>query len=163
MPSGSVNIYNFRDQEIIIEPSCDTSALSTNDIIATTELVDLQTVSSNKQTRAGRITGIQILDKDDQGQDIEVFFLKDDTSLGTENSGVSISDADAEKIIGSVTVSEWSNGIGWQLGQSFPIEMPFVTGTDNSNQLGVAFVCRGGTPTYTASGLYVRIFAQLQE
>lgn len=155
---GNIFLNNFIDKEVVWEPSCDTSALATGDVIAATEAITLP--ESGNRPINGRITGVTVLDKDDQGQNLDIVILKSNVAVGTENAAVSITDANAENILAIIPVYDWTDMINSQFGQSWPLNVPinlaYTKGNTDNNQFFAALVCRSGTPTYTASGLYIR-------
>ena len=103
----------------------------------------------------GVIQSIVVIDQDDQGQAMDIVISDSTITLGTENSAVSISDADAAKILGivEVTGSDYVDLVNSQLAtiKNIGIEiMPDATGVFLS---GVS----RGTGTYTASGILLRV------
>lgn len=144
--------------------SADTSILADGDIIA-----DLQQIDAffRKTAGSGVIVGIHLIDEDDQKQAMDLVFATASRSLGTENSAPSISDANSRDIIAMGGPGDFAKGLRFaaadyvdlggvsqqtKLGLVVPVKA--VTSTDD---LYVGAICRGGTPTYTSSGLKLRI------
>ena len=103
----------------------------------------------------GVIQSIQIVDQDDQGQAMDIVISDSTITLGTENGAVSISDADAAKILGivEITGSDYVDLVNSQYASIKNIGiviMPDATGVFLS---GVS----RGTPTHTASGIVLRV------
>jgi len=129
--------------------SADTAQMANNDIIADTqELADVM----HQKGGTAILRSVTLLDGDDQGQNIDVVFLKDDKTLGTENSGITASDVNAAYVLGVVAVTDWKDFINGQIATEENIGIVMDAESD-SRSLFVAAVCREGTPTYTASGL----------
>lgn len=100
---------------------------------------------------------IMVVDGDDQNVAFDLIFSNASITLGTINSAVSISDADAAKIIGVVEFATtdavdlinsrlfYRSGIGE------------VMRGNASTSVWISGITRGGTPTYTASGMKMKI------
>ena len=157
-------IANFQSKVIDVDLTLDTSASTAGDVVADFQKMEFNSIASNIISR-GTINNIVVIDKDDQGAEMDVVFSdKPDTTppvLGTEGSAVSISDADAATIIGAINVpsANYIDLINSQVAKpdvSAPI--PFDV---NQSYLYVGVVTRG-TPTYTASGVKLRISVTLE-
>jgi hypothetical protein len=104
-----------------------------------------------------KLSSIVVIDGDDQTVDFDLVFFNADATLGTLNSGVTISDADAEKIIGYVrmTASTDSNDLinSYVYAKSgVGLVMKGVTAS-----VWVGGIIRSGTPDYTASGMKIKL------
>jgi hypothetical protein len=136
--------------------SLDTSAYASGDVLADTqEIADAMFTPGG----TGEIQSINVLDKDDQGVEIDLVFLKTNVALGTENAAPAITDTNAAQILGIVNVpaaSQIDFG-GARLATVKEIDLP-VSAASGSKSIFVAAVTRG-TPTHTAAGivLYVTI------
>lgn len=98
------------------------------------------------------------LDGDDQNVAFDLVFSNADITLGTLNSAVSISDADAAKIIGYVKLAttDANDTINSRLFAKSAIGMVMkASGTTAS--VWISGISRGGTPTYTASGMKIKL------
>lgn len=130
----------------------DTNAYADGDVLAAT-----QEISGAVRVNAGLgiIQSVVILDKDDQGENLDVVFLKTNVSLGSENAAVSISDADADEIQGIVEVSSYVDLVGSQLATETNLGIGVQADT-GATSLFVGLISRG-TGTYTASGITAKI------
>lgn len=102
----------------------------------------------------GVIQSIAVIDKDDQGQALDIVISDSTITLGTENAAVSISDADAAKILGivEVTGSDYVDLVNSQYASIKNIGLVVMPDTTS---LYISAVSRG-TGTYTASGIDLR-------
>jgi hypothetical protein len=135
--------------------SVDTSIYADGDVLADTqELASVFEVAGCVRT----LQSVQVLDEDDQGIALDLVFLDSNQSIGTENGAPNISDANARKIIGRVSIA---TGDFIDLGgarvatKNLVGQMLKAAASDTS--LYVAAITRGGTPTYTASGLKLKL------
>lgn len=134
--------------------SLDTSAYVDGDVLA-----DTQSIAQGFKIQEGRavLQSILVLDEDDQGQPFDLIFLDSNVSLGTENAAVSITDANARKIIGRVQIG---SGDYYDMGGSRIAAVgnigQVLKAAATSRALYVGAVSRG-TGTYTASGIKLKI------
>lgn len=133
--------------------SLDTSAYADGDVLAAT-----QEVASAAATSGGTcvLQGVTVLDKDDQGEEMDVYVLSANVAMGTENAAASITDANAAKIQAIIPVYgvHYFDAGGCQLASLTPGDAGIgaVLSPDTGTSLYVAVVSRG-TGTYTASGV----------
>ncbi len=139
--------------------SCLAGALDQDDVLADTEVISGLFRANDK---GGNLVSMTLLDGDDFGDDLIVYFLSSSASMGTEGAAVDISDANAENILGSVNVAtaDYTDLILSQIATKADINLRLVpaSGTDD---LYVAVV--GGvsnTNTYTAGGIVLRLAIQ---
>lgn len=130
----------------------DTAAHADGDVLAATQEI-AGAVRVNAGT--GIIQSVVILDKDDQGEALDVVLLKTNVALGTENAAVSITDADADEIQGIVEVSSYVDLVGSQLATMTNLGIG-VQADSGATSLFVGLISRG-TGTYTASGITAKI------
>ena len=127
-------------------------ALSDGDV-----MFDTQEIAAAVQLSGGVsiLQSVTVLDKDDQGIAFDLVFLDAATSIGTEDSAVSISDANAEDILGTVSIvgGDYADLIGSQVATKTNIGLELQAAASTS--LYVAGITRG-TPTYTASGVIIK-------
>lgn len=139
--------------------SCDTSIYAANDLIADTQVLSGFFSDVDK---TATITSITIIDEDDQGVALDVHFLQDNVSMGTENAAPSITDANARNSLGFVSfaTTDYKDLGGVRIGcvKNIGLSVKSKIGTGD---LYVAIVNGAGTPTFTASGLKLRIAATL--
>ncbi|MBN8708995.1 MAG: hypothetical protein J0I10_06415 [Verrucomicrobia bacterium] len=155
-------IENFRTVIVDFVPVLDSSVYSAGDVLFDRAQLDVGNYANPGQSAAqkirGRVVSVGVLDKDDQGVAMDLYFLKADVSLGTVNSAPSISDSNAEHIVGFVTATASKDLGGCRFGQA-DCDIRFsVTG----ETLYLAAVTQG-TPTHTATGLKFRIVLELEE
>jgi hypothetical protein len=136
--------------------STDTSAYASGDLIADTQQID---GFFRKTDGTGVINSINIIDEDAQGVALYIIFMSTTTSLGTENSAPNISDANLTagfQGIVSVATTDYVTVSGTKVATIKNIGLPVqaVSGTDD---LYIAVLNGTGTPTFTASGLEMRI------
>jgi len=127
-------------------------ALSDGDV-----MFDTQEIAAAVQLSGGVsiLQSVTVLDKDDQGIAFDLVFLDAATSIGTEDSAVSITDADAEDILGvvSIVAGDYVDFIASQVATKTGIGLELQSSASTS--LYVAGITRG-TPTYTASGVLIK-------
>lgn len=107
---------------------------------------------------ARKLVSIVGVDEDAQGQAFDLVFSNAAITLGTINSAVSISDADARLIIGMVSIvsgdiTSHVNSSRIAKNNINQILQPVYA----SQSLWISAICRGGTPTYTASGIKLKL------
>lgn len=132
----------------------DTNIYADGDVLADTqEIASALRVSDG----LGRLRSLVVIDQDDQGVDMDIYLLDGNVSLGSENSAVSIADADALKILARVAVAAGDyydlGGVRVAVKSGLDAILKAASGT---NKLYVAAVSRG-TGTYTANGVKLRI------
>lgn len=138
------------DTVIDLTASLDTSAYTAADV-----LFDTQSIASVGRVNAGIVVlqSLFVLDEDDQGAAMDIYFLDANTSLGTENSAPSISDANARNILGHVSIASADykdlGGVKVLTKTGIGLVMKLGAGVTTLYVAGVT----GGTPTHTASGL----------
>lgn len=155
-PAGESHIGSVGGNTSLIDVtlSLDTGAYATGDVMADTQVV---TNAMRVNDGTGVLQSIEILDEDDQGLAFDLVFLSANRSIGTENSPVSISDANARDILGgvSVAITDYLDLGGCKIAtlRSVGLAVKAASGTPN---LYVAAVARGA-PTYSASGVKLRL------
>ena len=138
---------------ITVTPTCDASGTNVNDV-----LFDYIEIPNAVSVPGGSaiIQSIQLLDEDDQGGLIDLVFQSDNTALGTIDAAVSITDANARDIQGFVSMTNFFDGIAWQMSIKNNIGL-VVKAASDSTSLYVAGVVRTDSLTYTASGVQLKI------
>lgn len=135
--------------------SLDTSQYASGDLVAETQVVSN---ALNYGRRSGVLHTLTVVDKDDQGAALYVYVLDADVSFGTENAAPSISDANAANILGIITVGtgDYQDVGGAKVAflSSLGIPIKAISGT---RDIAVAVVNGTGTPTYSASGIVMRL------
>lgn len=134
----------------------DTSAYASADLIA-----DTQEVAGAVATAGGyaKLESVAVLDEDDQGVAFDIFFMQNSTSFGTENSAPNISDANARSnVLAKVAIAtaDYFDFGGAKLASVANIGR-IVKAASGSTSIYVAVVNGAGTPTYSATGLKLRL------
>lgn len=135
--------------------SLDTSAYASGDLLADTQVV----ASAIKLTDGkARLQSVLLIDEDDQGAALDLYFLSANNTLGTENVAPSISDANARDILCRVPIA---TGDYYDLGGVRVADVHglnrIIKAASGTTSIYVAAVNGAGSPTYTASGLRLRI------
>ena len=140
--------YNVYD----ITPVLETSILASGDVF----FVPIEIPQVFDKGLPRKLSSIVVLDGDDQATAFDLVFLNATATLGTLNSAVSISDADAAKVIGYVQMAttDARDLINSNLFVKSGIDQVMKGATGS---LWVGGVVRSGTPTYTASGMKIKL------
>lgn len=154
---GSTNaVYPLETTELLeVVLSTDTLVYAAGDVLADTQPVNGVTRTNNG---TAMLQNLIITDADDQGQPMDIVFLKANISLGTENAAVAITDIDAKEIIGivSIAANDFIDLGGVRVAHvavPAPIVLKAATGTTT---VYIAAISRG-TGTYTAGGISVKL------
>lgn len=156
---GSATIYNFRSVVVDVTPVLSTGAYAQNDVLFDFTDVDLGQGSPVR----GTINAFTLLDKDDNGNQVSVFVSDSATaSLGTVNSAVTITDADAATILGYVDTGEtYEDLIASKIVR--PSAFAPIGFNSSTGSIYVGGVLRGAvTPTHTASGIVIRLYLTIE-
>ncbi len=156
---GSATIYNFRSVVVDVTPVLSTGAYAQNDVLFDFTDVDLGQGSPVR----GTINAFTLLDKDDNGNQVSVFVSDSSTaSLGTVNSAVTITDADAATILGYVDTGEtYEDLIASKIVR--PSAFSPIGFNSSTGSIYVGGVLRGAvTPTHTASGIVIRLYLTIE-
>jgi hypothetical protein len=132
----------------------DTSQYADNDVLAVVQ--EITNVFQHTPHRT--LQSVQLLDEDDQGQDIDLLFFNATATLGTINTAVNISDADARKCIGRVSIltTDYTDLVNSMFATKTNIGL-MLKAADGVTSLWIGAVVRSGTPTYTAAGLKLKL------
>lgn len=135
--------------------SLDTSAYASGDLLA-----DTQAVASVFRVNDGTgvLQSITLNDKDAQGVAMSIFILDTTTSLGTENSAPSISDANLDNVLHVIPVltTDWVTVSGAKVASLRNLGLP-IKAVSGAATLGIALLNGTGAPTFTASGITARL------
>lgn len=101
-----------------------------------------------------KLTSLLLLDEDDQGIAMDLLFLDASTSLGTFNTAFAASDTLMRAVVGRVNIAtgDYIDFGGSRVAMKTGLSTIMKCGAA-TRDLYVAAVTRGGTPTYTATGL----------
>ncbi len=105
---------------------------------------------------AVEVVSFNVLDKDDQGQNLDILFLNATGSIGAESAAFAPTDAVLETIIGCIPATNWIDATNSQLAVHANYRQ-IMKATAAEDSVWVAAVCREGTPTYSAAGLIVQL------
>lgn len=127
-------------------PTLDTSAYTSGDVLFATTAV-LGVCEGGKPSVLRAIT---LVDADDEGVEIDLYFLSENVAMGTINNAPSISDANAQKITGTVNIAttDYKDLGGVKVATKTGLEIPLW----GNNTQGI--YCAGvvtGTPTFAAA------------
>lgn len=156
-----VQLTNFVSSLFEAIPVLDTAIYANNDVLFNPVAIALPRWPKDGSPLRGEITHVQVLDEDFQSQAMDLIFQRVSQNLGTINLAASISDANARDIIGHIPVvaADFKSLVGSsqavpQFQRPLAFELPVVAGVPT---LYMAAMLRSGTPTYTASGMRVRL------
>lgn len=132
----------------------DTGAYLGGDVLADTEEVPF---AMRVDGGSGVLKSLTLLDKDDNAGILDVLILRTGVSIGTKNAPVSISDSDAEEVLGAVPIAtaDYSDLVNSQVATKGNLNIG-VESADDSESLFVALVS-GDTKTYTANGIVLKL------
>lgn len=155
--SSSLAVTTSKDEAKVTDVTMtpDTSALSSGDVICDTQ----QVAGCMKAVDAGGVlNSFVLIDEADQGAALTVYLLGANVSMGTENAQPSITDANADTILGwfDIAVTDYRDVGGAKVAfkSGLAIGLKPVSGTSD---IYLAIVNGTGTPTYTASSLKARL------
>lgn len=150
------------DAEVFnVTPVLSTNAYSDGDLLfPTTEIAGFFKPNSHY----AKITGVQILDLDDQGVKMDLVFFDTSVDSGTANDAFAIDDTDALSMLGYVSASA-DDFLDWGGHRTACIKctdggdkLPgWIKSASGGTSLYVCGITRGGTPTYSASGVRLKI------
>lgn len=143
----------FRLVDVTMTP--DTAILASADVIADTQVGT--NVCRNKNI-ACNLKSIQVIDPDDQGAAFDIYFFSSNVSLGTENSGASITDANSLFILGKVAIAtgDYTDFGGTRSAAIKNIDMILKPVTDTTD-VYIGIVNGSGTPTYAGGAITLRL------
>lgn len=146
-----------------VTPVADTSQLAAGDVVTAAKEVPGATLGPG---HTAYITGIDIFDQDDNTAiEMHIVGMTTNTTLGTVNGAPSISDANATpELLFDVTVAaaDWYDFGAFKRVRVDPAKMPIpiYSAADTTSIWVTVIVGSAGTPTYTASGLVLRLWFQ---
>ena len=134
-------------------PPLDTNIYASGDVLFIPVALSFASANGGR----GLLHSVVIIDKDDQGQALDLVFLRDTTTtFGTINGAVGIDDTDAGQILGIVSISS-SDFI--DLGGCKIATLPNIGLTLRAASGGTGCYVAGisrGTGTYTGTGLVLK-------
>jgi hypothetical protein len=144
------------DQYIEVALTLDTVQYASGDVLAATQEV----AGAVQAGRPVTLNSLALLDKSDQGQALDLLFLRSNVSIGTENAAAAISTAAADEILTKVNVgtADYTD-----FGSSqFAVKGATAAGMgvtmlpDGGSSLYVAAISRG-TGTYAADAITLKL------
>jgi hypothetical protein len=133
----------------------DTAVYANGDVLA-----DTAAVANAVRVNGGRaiLQSVHVLDEDNQGVGFDIIFFDANNSLGTFNAAPTISDTNARAILGSVSIaaSDYMSLGGCRVATKAGVGLLLKAGAATTS-LYIAAISRLGTPTYTASGLKLKL------
>lgn len=140
---------------ITFTPALNASILANNEVF----MPAYEVPQFFSKSRPRKLMSIVVLDGDDQAQAFDLIFSNASITLGTANDVISISDADAAKVLGHVkfvVATHSEDLINSTLFTMTNINL-ILQSSGASDSLWVSAVVRSGTPTYTASGMKIKL------
>jgi len=121
---------------------------------------DTQPVASAMRVAGGKgiLQNVTVIDQDDQGTALDLVIMSDHGSLGTENSAVSIADADARKIQGIVEVAagDYVDLINSQVAHVENVGV-VVQAAAGTTSLHIGAITRGAPTLQTVDSVIVKL------
>ena len=165
LPDGS-NAYQFVQasespvldvKDVIL--TLDTSQYGSGDVLAAT-----QEVTNVMETAGGTrtLSGIQVVDEDDQGGAFDLLFFRSNVSIGTENAAFSIDDAGSREFLGwvSIAAADFTDWGGFRSAfihsSAAAFKIGMLEAAAGSKSIFIAAISRD-TKTYSASGIRVKL------
>ena len=161
MSSNNERLNQMKTKVFTITPDTHTEAAAVNESVFQAD--ELANFMSEKGGTA-IIQSIVILDDDDNGGAMDLIFYDTvsgtpSTDFGTEGSAITVDDDSSSipgSILGVIRVSDYMDGINWQLGHKENCGL-VLKAASGSTSIYVAAVNRsGGALTWTASGLHFK-------
>jgi hypothetical protein len=138
---------------ITFTPVLNASVLANNEVF----MVDHEVKGVFNKNLPRKLQSIVVLDGDDQNVAFDLVFSSAAITLGTANDVVSITDANAANVLGVVKFVVATHA------QDFINSIVFVMANiglimqGTSSSLFVSAIVRSGTPTFTASGMKIKL------
>lgn len=140
-------LANFRSRKYEVNLVVDTSAYTAGDVLSDRVAI---TLDADGDAVSGTITGLTLLDKDDEGAELDLVVLDTDVSLGTINGAPNIDDTGGQSVVAIIPVA---TGDYEDLG-AFKVARPSFDPIDFECAAGVLYIGAingAGTPTYAAA------------
>jgi len=158
---GSLRVKTGGYSDILdVVLSLDTNIYADGDVLAAT-----QEIANAVRGAAGKILplSIQVVDEDDQGTGLDLLFFRTNVSIGNENAAFSIDDAGSRNLLGWVRIAA-TDFTDWGVFRTATLKnsdsawhMGLLEAAAESTSIFVAAIVRSGTPTYSASGIRLKI------
>lgn len=155
LPSDQVVAVGGTTYVLDVTLTLDTAIYADGDLLA-----DVQSVGNAVRINNGTgiLQSVRVLDEDDQGIGMDLVFITSNSTFGTENAAPTITDTLARDILGIVSISssDFIDLGGSRVATKTGIGLGIIP-TTGARTVYMAAITRGGTPTYTANGLRVRL------
>lgn len=154
--TSTVNVISTETDVKDVTPVLDTNAYADNDVL----FVPIVIPGAFREPGGIRVLqSIVVLDGDDQAVDMDLVFFNASATLGTINAAVSISDADAAKIIGYVRLvaADDANDLINSYVYAKSGIGQVLKAASGQTDLYVAGIVRSGTPTFSAAGMKIKL------
>lgn len=139
---------------ITVAPTLDTSILANNEVF----MVAYEIPGVFNKGLGRKLQSVVVADTDDQNVAFDLIFSNASITLGTANSTVTINDTDAAKIVGTVRMVVATHAYDLINSTLFTQgSLGIVLQPTESGSLWVSGVVRSGTPTFTASGMKIKL------
>lgn len=145
----------MRFKYIDVTLTLDTSIYASGDVLADTQVV----TNALLDLGVGAILrSIILIDKDDQGAALDIYLFDANVVMGTENSAPSITDANALSLLTRIQIAttDYTDLGGCRVAELHGLERA-LQGVTGTKDIYVAVVNGSGTPTYTATGMVLRL------
>ncbi len=139
--------------EVIL--TLDTNAYIAGDVLSDTAIIY---DALDEEEGTATIHSVTLLDKDDQAGALDLVFFRTNVSLGTKNDAVSISDTNADEILGvlEITASDYVDLVNSQIVTKTNLGIGIRGDKNQGTKIYVAAISRD-TKTYSASGITLKI------
>lgn len=158
LPAGENHIGQVSGHSTIVNitPVLSTDAYGAGDL-----LFDATEIASACRVATGKAlaTSIAIIDKDDQGAAMDLYFWSAECDMGTTNSAVAVADdANLALYLGhySVAAGDYKDLGPGKVAIVKSSDLGFLAAADSGTSLYLGGVTQG-TPTHTSSGLVLRV------
>jgi hypothetical protein len=151
-------LSNFQGKKYEVNLVIDTAAYGTGEVLSDRVEIVLSPALPGGLPVRGEIIGLTLLDKDDEGAQLDLVVLDANVSLGTINSAPNISDTDAQAVVAVIPVTSYSDLGGCKVARPSFDPVPFETAT---GKIYIGAINGAGTPTY-ASASDLRIKASIR-
>lgn len=153
MPLTNLTIQDY-GAVIDLAPVLDTLIYADGDVLFATTQVPNAVPSSGGLVM---LESVHVLDEDDLGIGFDLVFMRSNVALGVFNVAPAISDVNGREIVGmaKILAADYTDLGGCRVAQVGNIRR-LMKAADGARDLYVGGIVRGGTPTYTASGLKLK-------
>ena len=156
MSSNNERLNQMKTKVFTITPDTHTEEAAVNESVFQAD--ELANFMSEKGGTA-IIQSIVILDDDDNGNSLDIVFMDTVSLLDASDDATVIDAADGvipDAILGVVNVSNYFDGVLWQVGQKDGIGLT-IKSASTTRSIYISAINRGGTATWTAAGLRLKI------